>query len=101
MYGNPRRYFGGTHGSGTTTVTGLRMSCSKRKTLITGITTAVIEKAEKAAWHRQYCHAEKMRLHAEGAEYVGRSHREHSNLWSMGKDGKRYRKEISAELLRK
>lgn len=77
------------------------MSRSKRKTPISGITTVETEKAEKAAWHRRHRHAEKMRLSMEGAAYIGRSHKEHSDPWSMGKDGKKYWRNVPVDLMRK
>lgn len=40
------------------------MSRSRRKTPITGITTARSEKFDKQRWHRAYRHAERQRLHA-------------------------------------
>lgn len=77
------------------------MSRSKRKTPITGIATAETEKAEKAAWHRRHRHAEKVRLNRAGTEYVGRSHKEYSNPWSMSKDGKKYWAKAQPSLMRK
>lgn len=77
------------------------MSRSKRKTPITGITTAETEKADKAAWHRRHRHAEKVRLNASGIEYVDRSHKEHSDPWSMSKDGKKYWIRLQPALMRK
>ena len=66
------------------------MSRSKRKTPILGMTTARSEAASKAEWHRRHRREERARLGAEGAEYVARSHKEHSSPWLMDKDGKQY-----------
>ena len=77
------------------------MSQSKRKTPITGVTTAETEKAEKAAWHRRHRRAEKIRLSSDGGEYVPHSHKEHSDPWSMGKDGKKYWRDAPIKLMRK
>ena len=77
------------------------MSRSKRKTPICGITTAETEKTEQAAWHRRHRHAEKVRINAQGIEYVGLSHKEHSDPWSMSKDGKKYWTTLRPDLMRK
>jgi hypothetical protein len=77
------------------------MSRSRRKTPMTGVTTAASEKADKAAWRRRHRHAEKMRLDGAGSEYVARSYREHSDPWSMSKDGKRYWGQLLPRLIRK
>src|SRR5580692_7140365 len=69
---------------------GCEMSRSKRKTPITGITTAETEADEKAKWHRRHRREERARLKTEGQDYIARSHKEHSNPWLMGKDGKTY-----------
>ena len=66
------------------------MSRSKRKNPILGITTAETEAPEKAKRHRRHRREERARLSAAGEEYVARSHREHSDPWSMEKDGKKY-----------
>lgn len=77
------------------------MSRSTRKTPKTGVTTAESEKAEKAVWHRRHRHAEKVSLKQAGGEYVQRSHKEHSDPWSMGKDGKKYWLEVPGRVMRK
>jgi hypothetical protein len=66
------------------------MSRSKRKTPITAITTAISEATEKARWHRRHRREERARLRTSGTEYVARSHREHSDPWTMAKDGKKF-----------
>ncbi len=66
------------------------MSRSRRKNPIMGITTAESESAGKAQWHRRHRCEERARLKSEAEGYVARSHREHSNPWSMEKDGKMY-----------
>lgn len=66
------------------------MSRSKRKNPIMGITTAESEAAGKAEWHRRHRREERARLKSEAEGYVARSHREHSDPWSMEKDGKKY-----------
>jgi hypothetical protein len=77
------------------------MSRSRRKTPITAITTAVSEAWEKAKWHRRHRREERARLRASGTEFVARSHREHSDPWTMGKDGKKYWAELSDREMRK
>jgi hypothetical protein len=66
------------------------MSRSRRRTPILGITTAETEATDKAKWHRRHRRNERVRLSATGEDYVKRSHREHSDPWSMEKDGKNY-----------
>lgn len=66
------------------------MSRSKRKNPILGITTAETESSEKAKWHRRHRREERVRLKTDAEGYVARSHREHSDPWTMDKDGKKY-----------
>ncbi|MFM0328150.1 hypothetical protein [Paraburkholderia strydomiana] len=66
------------------------MSRSKRKNPILCNTTAETEAPEKAKWHRRHRREERARLSSQGEDYVERSHREHSDPWSMEKDGKKY-----------
>jgi hypothetical protein len=66
------------------------MSRSKRKNPILGNTTAETEAPGKAKWHRRHRREERTRLSSQGEDYVERSHREHSDPWSMEKDGKKY-----------
>lgn len=66
------------------------MSRSKRNVPILGITTAETEASEKAKWHRRHRREERARLASDAENYVARSHREHSDPWTMDKDGKKY-----------
>lgn len=76
------------------------MARSRRKTPITGITTAVSEAADKAAWHRRWRRGEKQRLNVDSqAEPV--NHHGYSSQWAMDKDGKRYWLEKQPKLMRK
>jgi hypothetical protein len=67
------------------------MSRSKRKSPITPVTCSESEAWDKAEWHRRHRREERERLKTEGANYVPRSHKEHSSPWTMDKDGKIYR----------
>lgn len=67
------------------------MSRSRRKTPITGISTAESEKAEKAANHRRERRRVRQVLGADPAADVLPHTRELSNPWVMSKDGKVYR----------
>ncbi|SCU95537.1 Phage protein (fragment) [Cupriavidus necator] len=76
------------------------MARSRRKAPITGITTAVSEAADKAAWHRRWRRGEKQRLNANPqAEPIG--HHGYSSQWAMSKDGKCYWLEKQPKLMRK
>ncbi|MFT4504616.1 hypothetical protein [Caballeronia sp. 15711] len=66
------------------------MSRSKRKVPIIGVTTAETEASEKAKWHRRHRREERVRLKSDVEDYVARSHQEHSDPWTMDKDGKKY-----------
>lgn len=78
------------------------MSRSKRKKPISGITTSGSEVWDKAKWHRRHRREERERLKVDPLGYVWRSHKEHSSLWNMFKDGKFYwGKEVSPKTMRK
>ena len=77
------------------------MSRSKRRSPIMAVTTAVSEALEKAKWHRCHRREERARLRVSGTEYVARSHREHSDPWTMEKDGKKYWAELPERYMRK
>jgi len=78
------------------------MSRSKRKTPITGITTARSEKLDKKLWHRAYRHAERQRLHSNRYSYPRHPFEFGAHAWNLSKDGKRYRGlGITAKLMRK
>lgn len=65
------------------------MARSRRKTPVTGMTTAVSEAADKAAWHRRWRRGEKQRMKVDpDAEPI--THHGYSNPWAMDKDGKQY-----------
>lgn len=65
------------------------MSRSKRKTPMRGITCCKSEKPEKKAWHRRFRAWCKQKLH-KGEDLGNKDHRNVSNPWAMGKDGKYY-----------
>lgn len=67
------------------------MSRSRKKTPITGITTATSEKQEKLANHRRERRCVRQVLVADPAPEVLPHSRELSNPWAMAKDGKVYR----------
>jgi hypothetical protein len=78
------------------------MSRSERRTPITGVTTAVSEADDKAKWHRRHRREERARLKSSAEDYVPQSHREHSDPWSMDKDGKKYwGSDVAPKLIRK
>lgn len=64
------------------------MSRSKRKTPIFGYTTATSEKIDKRLANRAYRH--KVKLAIKGGSDLFPVQQEVSNVWSFGKDGKRY-----------
>lgn len=79
------------------------MSRSRRKTPITGITTARSEAWDKALWHRTLRHAEKQRLLV-APESMPIDERHYGDPWDMSKDGKRYwgfNHPFSARMMRK
>lgn len=61
------------------------MSRSKRHSPVTGVALCASEKQDKQAWHRKFRRKAKERILQED-EYV--DHREVSDIWTMGKDGK-------------
>ena len=66
----------------------IAMSRSKRKTPITGITTATSEKQDKRIANRQLRRCVKQLLDVDPETEVLPLEREVSNVWSMDKDGK-------------
>jgi hypothetical protein len=77
-----------------------RVSRSKRKTPIMGMTSAVSEAQDKAIWHRAYRRTERQRLQSQPFSEP-RGFREFSDPWSMDKDGKQYWMNMPARWLRK
>lgn len=67
------------------------MSRSKRKTPITGITTAETEKKNKLEANRKLRRLNKIKMHKGDFNFF--QLREISNVWGFDKDGKRYLKE--------
>lgn len=65
------------------------MSRSKRKSPITGITTASSERFDKSKWHRRFRRAENQRIES-SPESEPHHIRQFADPWSMAKDGKRY-----------
>lgn len=65
------------------------MSRSRRKTPITGVSTARSEAQDKALWHRAMRRVEKSRL-AHQPDCLPRSEHQFRDPWSMAKDGKTY-----------
>lgn len=78
----------------------IRVSRSKRKTPIMGMTSAVSEAQDKAIWHRVYRRTERQRLQSRPFSEP-RDFREFSNPWSMDKDGKQYWMKMPARRMRK
>lgn len=72
------------------------MSRSRRKTPIFGITTSESESVDKKIWHKAYRRSAKQSKCDEPI-----SHLEHSNVWNMSKDGKRYWKDPPKKYFRK
>lgn len=70
------------------------MSRSKRKTPIMGYTTCRSEKQDKKLWHKCWRSKQKMALRSPHLldldEISPILENEVSNVWAMGKDGKRY-----------
>jgi hypothetical protein len=66
------------------------MSGSRRKTPISGITTAASEKQDKRLANRRLRRAVKQALHAVDYPEVLPHRRELTNPWTMAKDGKRW-----------
>ncbi|HXF38109.1 MAG TPA: hypothetical protein VN687_00210 [Blastocatellia bacterium] len=64
------------------------MSRSRRKTPIHGMTTARSEKKDKRLYNRRFRHVSKQALHVSPQQEPLPHLREHSNPWSMDKDGK-------------
>ncbi len=77
-----------------------RVSRSKRKTPIMGMTSAVSEAQDKAIWHRAYRRAERQRLQSQPFSDP-HSFREFSDPWGMDKDGKQYCEKMPARWMRK
>ncbi len=75
------------------------MSRSRRKTPITGVTTAVTEKENKRDANRKLRRLNKIKIHKK--DYDLFRLREISNVWAFDKDGKHYVKEPSKRSLRK
>jgi hypothetical protein len=67
------------------------MSRSKKKTPITGITTAETEKKNKLEANRKLRRLNKIKMHKGDFNFF--QLREISNVWGFDKDGKRYLKE--------
>lgn len=78
------------------------MSRSRRKTPVTGITTATSEKQDKRSANRRLRRRVKQRLDESPEIDVLPLKREISNVWAMDKDGKfRFDPERYPELMRK
>jgi hypothetical protein len=75
------------------------MSRSKKKTPILGITTCGSEKADKRDANRKYRRIVKQKVKGSSEELP--EVKEVSDVWSFGKDGKKYAKRISKKDLRK
>lgn len=80
----------------------MKMSRSKRRTPVCGVTTARSEKQDKRLYNRRYRRVCKQAIHSDpGRELLPRL-REYSNPWVMDKDGKaRFDPEDRPDLLRK
>lgn len=77
------------------------MSRSKRKTPITGITTAESEKQDKRRCNRILRRVARVMLRVEGEAYIDPTKHDALDLWSMSKDGKHYWGDRYPELMRK
>ncbi len=80
----------------------MNMSKSRKRTSISGITSGASEKEDKRLYNRCYRRKFRMVLRAFEVEKLFPSLREHSNIWAMGKDGKKwFDPERFPELMRK
>lgn len=78
------------------------MSRSRRKTPVTGITTATSEKQDKRSANRRIRQRVKRRLDENPETEVVPLERETSNVWAMEKDGKlRFDPKLHPDLMRK
>ncbi len=78
------------------------MSRTRRKHPIVGIAVCRGERADKRAWHRAYRRAVRLLIGLGAFECLHATfHREFSNPWHMGKDGKAYGHGAMPALLRK
>ena len=66
------------------------MARSRKKVPITGITTAVSEKADKVSAHKRERRKVSVRLQEQPVAEVLPTTREVSNVWKFAKDGKVY-----------
>lgn len=74
------------------------MSRSRRHTPVFGLTCATSEKHDKRIANRRWRSRVRQAVH-EGVEPPAQ--REISDVWDFEKDGKRYRRDASAEAMRK
>lgn len=75
------------------------MSRSRKKTPITGYTTAETEKDDKRRANRKLRRITKVQVKKGDDQFT--ELREISNVWAFGKDGKRYLKNPTKRALRK
>ncbi|WP_109830116.1 hypothetical protein [Reichenbachiella versicolor] len=75
------------------------MSRSRKKTKIQGIASTDSEKEDKREANRKFRRKTKQEV-KKGDEQISEL-REVSNVWSFGKDGKRYRSDLSDKEMRK
>ena len=75
------------------------MSRSRRKTPITGVTTAVTEKENKRDANRKLRRLNRIKIHKNDFDLF--QLREISNVWEFDKDGKHYLKDPSKRCLMK
>lgn len=68
----------------------MKMSRSKKKTPVGGITGACSEKQDKRLYNRRYRRVCKQVLHVNPKSELLPHLREYSNLWCMDKDGKNW-----------
>ena len=66
-----------------------KMSRSRKKTSIGGITTSESEKQDKRIYNRRFRHVCKQSLHIDYEKELP-DLKEYSNPWCMGKDGKKW-----------
>jgi len=78
------------------------MSRSRRKTPVTGITTAISEKQEKRGANRKLRRCVRQRLNEDAEGTLLPLEREICDVWTMDKDGKhRFDPEHHPDLMRK
>ena len=68
----------------------MNMSRSRKRTSISGISTSVSEKQDKRLYNRRYRRYCNIFLRTSDEDACFPILKEHSNVWAMAKDGKRW-----------